>query len=212
MTSTTTETDARLPAALRLLAYVVVQAVALLAYLYAMANVGADGANAFLNEGGPMEWIEVAILGLGALVLLGAFRAGEPILHRLLFLLVIMALARELDGVLEGNFFRKAHRWIMVPVAVALVAWAARRRRAVVPQVLAFLTRPAFAYFVFGALLAMLYAQFLGQTFVWRSLAEDMQESAKRFVEEGLEAAGYLWILCGVLEERVFAPPRRSIP
>ena len=55
---------------------------------------------------------------------------------------------------------------------------------------------------LFGAALLLGYAQAFGDRELFRMLAPEQTRAAKRFVEEGLEMLGYLWLLFAAVEER----------
>lgn len=161
-----------------------------------------------LRENRWLEWIQIGLLLVTALLGAGAFASGQPVLHRLLVLAAVFAMCRELDSFLEDLAFDGLHTMLMgaVLIAMAAVAWPGRDElRRAVPE---FLKRPGFYMMFFGLMLVAIYAQIFGQRGVWELLAPDDTSEAKRFVEEGLELAGYLLIGCGVFEERFFGARR----
>ena len=62
---------------------------------------------------------------------------------------------------------------------------------------------------LFGFTLVVLYGLVLGQTDVWLpNSAAGFDRINKRFVEEGLEFSGYVWVLFGAFE--MFLAGRRQ--
>lgn len=197
---------------LRLFLYLLIQAVFLVLYALAlqkasMGRLGSIDLEGLLRENRWLEWFQISLLCVVALMCVGAFRAGEPALHRLLALLALFAVARELDSFLEKLLFDRAH-WIPMGLAVAaIVAVAAPARGELAHDLPLFFGRPGFYLMLFGFALVVLYAQVLGQREIWEAFQPKYESEAKRFVEEGLEFMGYVVIGCGVLEERFFGAP-----
>ncbi len=165
-----------------------------------------------LRENRWLEWIQIGLLLVTALLGAGAFASGQPVLHRLLVFAALFAMCRELDSFLEDLAFDGFHTMLMgaVSIAMAAVAWPGRDElRIAIPE---FLNRPGFYMMFFGLMLVAVYAQIFGQRGAWELLAPDDTSEAKRFVEEGLELAGYLLIGCGVFEERFFGARRAKAP
>lgn len=158
-----------------------------------------------LREDGVIEGIEIGVVLTCVLVGLGAFRPGEPGLHRLFPLLMGIPLFRELDDIIEGLLWKDAHHLGMGLMEILLVAVLWRERRRLAKELPDFFRRPGFYYMLFGATLVLAFGQILGQRDIWKSLSPENSRLAKRFMEEGMELMGYLCILIGILEERVLA-------
>jgi hypothetical protein len=194
----------------RLSTYFAVQGVIVAIYAEAVIRAGSAALNTsdvrqLLKENAIIEWTQAGVLALICVAGLGAFRRGEPAIHRVLVLLAAFAIARELDSVLEDFLFHRAHHIFMAGAFLAIVAIAWRGREGMVAELPGFLSRPGFFFMFFGGILVVLYAQILGQRDLWRLLAPLDVSTAKRFVEEGLELLGYVNIAIGCIEERFFS-------
>lgn len=170
----------------------------------AAGQLGSVDLSGLLRENRWLEWIQIGLLGVLAVGCLGAFRAGQPVLHRALCLMLMAAVFRELDSFLEGNLFENAHTVGMGLILTALVALCIVGRDSLKREIPSFLNRPSFYLMLFGAMLVVVYAQILGQREIWRTFSPDLLSESKRYIEEGLEFMGYLVIGCGVFEERFF--------
>ena len=167
---------------------------------------GRDGgaARTLLAEGGLLETLQVALLGLAFAMAVSPRPRPRLVVHLLMALLLAAALVRELDDRLAQLLFRHAHRVLMVGLLVAAAALGAARNGRLREQVPALLRRPGFYLLLFGTLLVGSFAQVLGSTPIWQALTVDEPASriAKRFVEEGLEALGYLTFALAVFDAR----------
>ena len=83
----------------------------------------------------------------------------------------------------------------------SLTVIAVTARRTVARDVRECLSRPTALLFIIGFLLVAVWGQVLGQRDLWRELQRGQAAASKRLVEEGLEAAGYCFILFGIVEE-----------
>jgi len=196
--------------ALRLLAYTILQGTILLGYAAAAQAAGERRLGGLtlaglLRENRWLEWAQIALLAAISAALLTWRTGPRRPLARLLAGAALVALARELDSLLEGALFEHAHSVLMAIVGLATIVVVWRDRARIAPELAAFVGRAGFYLMGFGATLLIVYAQVLGQRDLWRLLAEeDLLSEAKRFVEEGLEFMGYVLIGCGVVEERWF--------
>lgn len=185
------------------------QALALSLYVEVVrrAGVGELGSmdlEGLVRENRALEWVQVGLLGLIAALCSGSFRPGQPPLHRLLALFAIFATFRELDSLLEDVLFERAH-WIGMGAALGGIGFIlATGGAGLRSDISGFLHRPGFFLMVFGVSFVVIYGQILGQREIWKILTPDLVSESKRFIEEGLETAGYLIIGCGVVEERFF--------
>ncbi len=153
-----------------------------------------------VREGGPLEWLQVAVVAATAGLLLWR---GAATVTRLFGLLMLAVLVRELDNELTHALLPEAH-WPMVALvlaAAARLAWV--HREGLFAGVSAFTRSPALAPALFGLVLVLGYAQEFGQREVWFALAGPRNSAAKRFVEEGLELLGHLWLLLAAVEARL---------
>lgn len=193
--------------ALRITLYAALQLGGLVLHLHMSTRPGE--ARTWLAEGGTLEWTHVSSLSAA---LLFTLLARGP-LRAFLACLVLAALARELDEVLQVNLGRLAHRVVMA-VCLAGAAWLALRPRSPFPEhARAFIGTPAFWLMAFGTTAVALQALVLGQTSMWEtSSAPGYDRINKRFVEEGMEGSGFLWILFGTFEAWLAARHLRRSP
>lgn len=192
------------PLLLRLTLYGGLQLGALYVHLLLTTEHGAAFARAYLAEGSWLEWTQAGLIML-ALVLVLAKPGRRDTIRLLIACLLIAALARELDAYFTKYMVKRGHRVVMVAAALAAAALAWQRRATLAEDLTGFLRRPGFYLMLMGMCLAAIYGTVLGQNAMWlEASAEGYDRINKRFVEEGLEASGYLWVLFGVLEEVVF--------
>lgn len=169
-------------------------------------------ARAWLAEGGTIEWLQVAVLALALVVMvIGPARRGT--LGVILALALLATIARELDATLTATLWKNAHRAIMIALGIAAAALALWPRGRLHEQLGRFLGSPAFWLMGFGLALVVIYALILGQNTMWLPhSAPGFDRITKRFVEEGLELSGYVWILFGALELAWAARGPRQAP
>ena len=154
-------------------------------------------ARAWLAEGAVIEWLQVGLLVAALLIVW----AGRGPLRAFLALALLATLARELDALLGDLLWKDAHRAVMVVAAVAAAWVALRPQHRFHAQIETFVRTPAFWPMALGTLLVVCCALLLGQNAMWlEASAPGLDRITKRFVEEGLEATGYLWILHGTWE------------
>jgi hypothetical protein len=171
----------------------------------------ASGQVGAFKEGGPVENLQVALLGTAALALfLGAWR--DPV-RRALFLVmgagVCLAVVRELDSVFKLVFpvLEWKPPFFLVAVPTAIYAWV--RRRSLWAQVQAFTGRASFGVLWAGFVVVAVFAQSVGHRGLLEPVLGDAYDrGVKRVVEEGLEALGYLLVLVGSLEAVLVRPAR----
>lgn len=155
-----------------------------------------------LKEGGVVEWLQV---GTQLAILLGclwlAVRWTE---FRWVF--ATMACLTFLAGFREFNDtafveYITEFKGLKESVSLALLlSIVIPKRKEVFPKLGGLFSRHGAALFIFGAFLTVFWAQPLGLRRAWEVLFE-APSRGKRMVEENLELAGYLLILCGVIEE-----------
>jgi len=185
----------------RVAVYMLVCALMLLAVVH---GVQAYGPRRILRENGVLECIQISLLAITAgMLFLRARRAGGPgrALWLLLATLAVVGCIRELDEVLvELRFLRKRVPYILCLLALS---YCIARRRAVIEEIRSFMTRPVATLMVIGAMV-VLWGEFLGHRQLWKSFGRWYDSGmAKRLIEEGLEACGYVLILAGSVEENI---------
>lgn len=194
----------------RLILYIVIQGLALSGYVWYVIESGRErlgdiSLDRLLRENGFLEFIQIGILVLIALMCVSAFGKNRPALHRLLFLCAIIGIFRELDSFLESALFENAHTLHMLAGVVILVSVAFRNRAELRLDIPEFILRPGFFLMLAGFTMIAVYAQILGQRDAWVILAPDLTSETKRFIEEGIEFMGYIVIAFGIVEERFFS-------
>ncbi len=188
----------------------VVVAVRFMAYTLALGGALAllpamvlRGDVAIFQEGGLIEWAQLAVLLLAAC----GFALGAAWIRRFRECFVCLALAmlwacvRELDSTLDALI--PFHGWKLpasaVAVCGALVAWKGRRR--LVAQLREFVTYRGFALVWAGLAVAVLFAQQVGHGEFLRGLmGDDYVRDYKRVIEEIAELFGYLLLLIASIE------------
>jgi hypothetical protein len=195
---------------LRLAAYLAIQGVVIALYAEAVMRAGVNALGGIevpqlLDENAIVEWTQAGVLACIWILGLGAFRRGEPTIHRVLALLAVFAMFRELDALLKDLMFDRAHHGFMWVTFFAIMTTIWLGRHNFLSELPGFLTRPGFPFMFWGILLVVLYAQIMGQRGLWRFLAPNDVSAAKRFVEEGLELMGYVNVALGFVEERFFS-------
>ena len=168
-----------------------------------------EAARAWLAEGATIEWLQIATLSAAFLVLaLGPARRGT--LGIILALTVLATMAREFDALLEDVLWEDSHRPIMIALGLVAAALALWPKGNLHVQLREFIGSAAFWLMLFGFTLVVIYGLVLGQTTVWLpNSATGFDRINKRFVEEGLEWSGYVWVLFGALE--MWLATRRAI-
>lgn len=169
-----------------------------------------EAARAWLAEGATIEWLQIAVLSAAALVLaFGPARRGT--LGIILVLAILATMAREFDAVLEELLWEDSHRVFMIVFGLAAAGLALWPKGKLHLQLQTFIGSNAFWLMLFGFVLVVIYGLVLGQTNVWLPNSKTgFDRINKRFVEEGLELCGYVWVLCGAIE--MFLATRRSRP
>ena len=170
------------------------------------------GPRPVLKENSLIEWVQIGVLALTALVLIAqATRAdSRAVLLYCLGGAAVLAILRECDALLEDLLFDRAHTVLAAPVAIALLAYAWRMRARVWPEMREYVSRPGFALMLIGVFIVIAWAQVLGQRVVWKLFEPKDLSAAKRFMEEGLEFFGYQFVFFGALEEAVFSRSREG--
>jgi len=161
------------------------------------------------KENGIVEWSQIVVL-VTAAVVFGAGRRDEY--RRELFcclqILLWMAVARELDGFLDKLVARGFWKVPFALLGMLLLVAVWRFRTRLLAQIPSFVQTRSFAYLFVGFLVAVLYAQIVGQREFWRIILEIEETSrVKRIVEELCEMLGYILILIGAIEATQEARP-----
>lgn len=155
------------------------------------------------KEGGIVEWMQFGLLALACGWML-ANSLRLPQFRALLCVMalgIVMAMVRELDSLLDKLI--PVLGWKLpcgVILAVLLfVAW--RNRRALVPQISAFITCRGFAILWAGFAVAVPFAQLVGHgNFLQIIMGDDYVRDYKRVIEELGEVFGYLLLVIGSVE------------
>ena len=180
---------------------------ALLAALCQLIMCGERGPS-ILYENDLVEWVQVSLLLAMCVVL---WRGHARNLCRILSGLALLAVFREWDALSERNLFEDAYKIPFFMGLLVLVVYSYRRRQVLGQELHGFIRRPGLVLMLVGLLVAIGWAQAIGQRELWRALTGvQYVRWPKRMAEEGFELMGYFLMLCGAIEERVFAS--RSTP
>ncbi len=185
--------------ALRALCYLLV--VAACFQLAAMA-MQAWGWEMVLREHGLLEWAEVGAL-LVATGLAIALACQGPRARGFYVLLVVLFVAAEFREFDDSAFYLAIPgplRWLTFILALGVAMLS--DPRGIVTTAYHLLDRPHSILLLFGAVIALLWAQLLGQPAFWVPLYRDYGRG-RRVVEESLELAGWLLVAIALLEEYV---------
>ncbi len=139
------------------------------------------------SENGPVEWLQLTVLVLGACFLLLASCVKDcefSELFRILALVQFCAVSRELDSILNK------HLWLgwTLPVMVfilggAIVFWS--KKEVVVQQTVRFVGSRSFALMWCGFIVAAPYSQLVGHgKFLELLMGDDYVRGYKRVIEE----------------------------
>jgi hypothetical protein len=185
---------------LRVAGYVGVVAVCFEVMALAVATRGWEWT---LRDARALETVQAALLGT---IVLGASGLAARVprsrgLYGLIACAALFMLVRELD-------FTRAYAAVPSSVRIAVAAAIATAvavadRRNLPRAVLTLLDRPPALLFIVGAAMAICWAQLLGQPPLWRAIYADYGPG-RRVAEEGLELAGYLFLVFGLVEERAY--------
>ena len=147
-------------------------------------------------EGGFAETVQLGCIVVTALLLVFLARAFPEVRGILALLAAVSALAaiRELNNTdtYRVIFFFPGASWVFGLVALGLVGW--KFGKDLPQQVRTMMNYPACTIFVAGFTIIVAWTQIFAQRTIFNSAEVD------RIVEEGLETAGYLLILSGVIE------------
>lgn len=165
---------------------------------YALAALLAkhEGGFVVFLEGGFAETVQLAaILASGILFLFLAkqFRSHRGVLT-LLATVSFLASTRELNNtaIYRTIFAFPGASWLFGAAVLCFIAW--KFGKDLPRQIRELFRLPACSLFVSGFMIVVTWAQIFAQRTIFDTSETD------RIVEEGLEAAGYLLILCGVTE------------
>jgi hypothetical protein len=155
------------------------------------------------KEGGIVEWLQLATLGVSAAMLMAAamrWVPGTKILPVALAFVAMLAMIRECDAMLDQAI--AAGGWktpaAVVVVADILLAW--HNKEVFGRELAKFAATPVFAM-MWAGLMVVIYAQITGHDpFLKPLLGDGYTRDYKRLLEECLEMLGYFFILAGSLE------------
>lgn len=170
-------------------------------------------------EGGPVEMLQVSVLGLSALAYASQARC-RPAMRRAFSVVALATFAmclRELDGLFDRLLFHGAWALLDAVVLVAIVAVFVRAAGRTVSELADFAATPQCLLFVAGVAFAVVVAQLIGYKELWNRLFDveiwtdaaalhlqedgrlpgdiDVVRHVKNTVEESFELGSYLLIL-----------------
>ncbi|MFO7861356.1 MAG: hypothetical protein R6U41_09050 [Desulfosalsimonas sp.] len=155
------------------------------------------------KEGGILEWLQFAVLGVSAALMMAAAMRRKPggkIFPVITAFAALLAMVRECDALLDqaipvGGW--QAPAAILV-VSAILLAWY--NRRIFGRELARFAATPVFAL-MWAGLIVVIYGQLTGHgPFLEPLLGDDYDRDYKRLLEECLEMLGYFFILVASLE------------
>ncbi len=156
----------------------------------------AQGPMVVFQEHGFIEQVQFFCIVLSSIGLLTLARLHPRL--RGLFALAgtvgVLAIMRELNNtdLYQRIFFNGAVGWVLAGVILPILLF--KFRRGLLGQIDHFLKLPATALLLGGFVIVVGWAQIFAHKTIFTS------KEADRIVEEGLEAAGYLLILTGIIE------------
>ena len=155
------------------------------------------------KEGGIVEWLQLAVLGLSAALMMAAAMRRNPkakFFPVITAFAALLAMVRECDALLDqaipvGGWQAPA---AILLVSAILLAWY---NRGVFGRELArFAATPVFAL-MWAGLIVVIYGQLTGHgPFLEPLLGDDYARDYKRLLEECLEMLGYFFILVAGIE------------
>jgi len=164
--------------------------------------VGPVGAGVF-RENGPLEWLQVAVLALAAVLCARAARA-QPQRRILLAVLAggfALCVVREMDSMYQSLMPETSRKTPAYIAGAILLAAMIHLRQRLLPQLLEFVPTRGFALLWVGGMTAGVFAQLVGNGDLLESLlGEHYVRIHKRMIEEAGETFGYLLLLVGVIE------------
>lgn len=181
------------------LLYMIVPGVVLVGYTFAIKNGYAE---TLMRENGPVEWMQVSMLVLTAIMIFFASRKSQIAKEACLCLMLmpVIALIRELDKVFDS--FMK-HSWKLAVLTIVL--WAvwnfAPKWNRLISGIKLLTKTKAIPFFWVGIFIIAVFARLIAQRVLWEQiLEENYVRMAHRFLEESCELLGYAIILFGAIE------------
>lgn len=156
-----------------------------------------------LSEGGTVEDAQLAVLATIALLLFWSAVKCLSIRWLAFFLVALttMAILRESDNVLERELGKGAWSTSVLTVAAITICAGWWKRRELSKGAARIVGSAAYGYLASGFIIVMVVSRLLGQQVFWRSINPNKYtRDTPRTVEELVELAGYLLLLCGALE------------
>ncbi len=165
------------------------------------------------KEDGLMEWLECLWLCISCLFLFLAStrKTDYSKLFGILWLVPLIAVFRELDGIFDKAFFHGA--WVVpAGIIVILVVYKILKSSATLAaEVLGFMQSQQIIFLGFGFFMVVVFAQVCGWQAVWHKLlGEHYHRRVGRFIEELIEFFGYVTIIMGSLECWLGAEERKT--
>ena len=168
--------------------------------MFSLTWIAEGGGAAAFKEAGAIEWAQLSmVLIMGLLFLRESFVTGS--LRELFIIfacLLLFVSIRELDFVLDdipGVSWKYAYVLVVYAVYVGYSRFASFKE-----QVARFTRFGAFPLLWAGFIIAIPFAQLVGNGDFLRALVEDYSRDYKRVIEEVGELMGYLLMLLGSIE------------
>jgi hypothetical protein len=158
----------------------------------------------FYGENGVVEWTQVLFLLVSCLLLrcAGEKNKTQQPLMRILILLLICAVVREMDDLLDTYLGRHWWKIVVLFLICAAGGLAFRHRQELGALILSMIRHPSFGLIVAGLFTVFIFSRILGCGIYWRELlgSRDDARITKEIVEECTELVGYFFIMIGTAE------------
>ncbi len=189
------------PVVIRVLIYAVfITAAVALIPLEARYNYSAD----LFSEDSWIEQCQLVFLFLSMVFIVwsGKRRPEAGAMTTLMAGMIVVAMFRECDAVLDLDMFEgawKAGAAVTILVTLALV-W--RKRGELIPAISKMMTRPSFGYFVCAFLTIFIFSRLFGMNELWFETMgkKHFIRAVKNGVEEGSELFGYALMVIASVE------------
>lgn len=156
------------------------------------------------RESGAIEWVQLLVLALSAIILLLSAlhkQCDARELFCILSLLAISAVIREFDSRLEQLIPIGGWKLPAICCVIAGFAIYGKRKNELFNQIACFVNTKSFSLLWCGFILAVPFAQLIGHgKFLQSLMGEDYVRNYKRVIEELLELLGYILIFIGSVE------------
>lgn len=156
-----------------------------------------------LRENRFLETVQLGLLILAGFVLLNAacHTSQYSRFLMLLFLLILIAVIREMDGIFDQCIFHGSWAFIALLPVIAILCLIRRNPPRLLTEFNRFYCTQEMIFLGIGFYIVTIFSQLCGRQVVWRViLGEQYVREVGRYVEELLELLGYMLLTIGSLE------------